>query len=425
MNLNFMSYRNAATFRRFNRSPVTRTMTSISEKSEQNDALMGQMSNSRTRQALQHRSNHGSGSNATDLYQRILGKQLNISSRGEQDEREADQLASRTAAPSKQQINTGGSNTGERLTTEPGLPLPENMQHKLGFASPNSLDDIRIHNNREAATTAALLGAEAFTHGKDIFLSDRASLTDKSLMTHEVGHALHNQNMIQRREATWLERRVWLGFFDHYLPKKFLNNYMDDTGNPITLTRKEMEDCNPVMVDIRRSEEFQQSLFWLQSNGGGCMSLSCSQLAGAYTNGTLGNFTVRYNGVLDVDGSTGEWAFNGTMTFHDYWDFNTGGANRPFMAEVKVQVANALLPGSPFTIDSVAVPASQTDTNSSVQWTALTSQHVGDNLLSGGADIAVGGDVGGVSGDVVGGPEVGGAGADVGGEFGGQTNADL
>src|SRR5438094_6674798 len=35
--------------------------------------------------------------------------------------------------------------------------------------------------------------------------------------------------MIYLRVATWLERRAWLAFFDEPVPRKLLNNYMDDT----------------------------------------------------------------------------------------------------------------------------------------------------------------------------------------------------
>jgi hypothetical protein len=73
---------------------------------------------------------------------------------------------------------------------------------------------------------------------------------------------------------------------------------MDDNGNSITLTRQEMEDCNAVGVDIRRSAAFQKALTSLKASGGGIDPITCTSFAGAMTNGTMGNFTVIYEGLL-------------------------------------------------------------------------------------------------------------------------------
>src|SRR5262249_5009561 len=149
--------------------------------------------------------------------------------------------------------------------------------------------------------------------------------SDRFLMAHELTHAVqaestnHDGQAISLRRATWLERRAWLSFFDHYLPRKFLNNYMDDTGTPITLTPTEMADCNPVLA-VRRSTAFLTELARLKAAAGGTKAISVSGWGGAMTNGTLGNFTIRYRGDLTVS-RTGDWSFVGTMEFYDFWDF--------------------------------------------------------------------------------------------------------
>src|SRR5690606_13441179 len=114
--------------------------------------------------------------------------------------------------------------------------------------------------------------------------------------------------------ATWLERRAWRSFFDHYLPRKFLDNYMDDTGAPITLTWQEMVDVNPI-VNIRRSPGFGSHLAAmlakaksLEAAGTPAPAVNYIEVDGpgqAMTNGTLGNFTIKYKGLLTVqpDGS--------------------------------------------------------------------------------------------------------------------------
>ena len=385
------------------------------QQAAQDELTTSGMSNSRLCRGLKR--NSASTQNNGSLFDKILNRPLPISSSNDELERQAEQLANgnHTCTDRQNQVN--------HLTSNEGDALPASQQRQLKTQLGHNLDQIRVHNNRESSQAAALLGAEAFTHGHDIYLSDRARVTDNNLLLHEAAHAVRNQDAIQRREATWFERRAWLGFFDHYLPRKFLNNYMDDTGNPITLTRQEMEDCNPVGVDIKRSGGFQAALKRLLASGGGVEFISCTSLAGAYTNGTLGNFTVRYEGIITVDGETGNWTFIGSITFIDYWDFNTGGGNRPPIAEAKVIVANALLPGSPFHIDSIPVPAAQTQEYSEMIWSSAAPVHVPDNLGRGALDIGVGGDVGG-SADVAG-PEFGVGGADVGTETGAQTNADL
>ena len=370
------------------------------------------MSNSSVRRALASSPSRSDGR----LLQRIIASPLPVSSRGDKYERRAEHRLRGHQAP-------GAGDVVERLTTQTGQTLPATQRRAIEARLGDELGDVRFHKDSESVQAAAMLGAEAFTHGRDVYLGASAQLTNIDLLAHEAAHALDNQDAVQRREATWVERRAWLGFFDHYLPRKFLNNYMDDTGTPITLTKQEMEDCNAIGVDIRRSGDFQDALTRLKAAGGGVEAISCSALAGALTNGTLGNFTVRYTGMLAV-APDDTWTFVGTITFHDFWDFNTGGANRPVLAEVKVRVANALLPGSPFDIDSVPVAAYQTDGDAAVQWDAAAPVHVPDNMRRGAVDIGVGGDIGGGGGDVVN-PVVGAGGLDVGGEVGAQTNADF
>jgi hypothetical protein len=218
------------------------------------------------------------------------------------------------------------------------------------------------------------------------------------------GHA------VQMRAATWLERRAWLAFFDHHLPRKFLNNYMDDTGTSIVLTQQEMQDCNPI-VNIRRSPAFMSQVARLQAAGGGTEAVDVRGAGGAMTNGTLGNFTIKWRGSVTVEAS-GRWAFNGTIEFYDFWDFDPkgSGSNRPLPAEIKVRVANAFLPGQPFHIHSVQAPASQASGDPAANWASgFRPVHVGDRAGRTVADIGVG--------DV--------AGGEVGGEAGAQSAEDL
>lgn len=402
---------------RRSRSPQKSASTDPSRDTE--SAGDGYASNRRINRALRL-GGRFSGTSGNAVFDRAQERDLDVSSHGDARERAAEDLVHSKSDTSV----TDRPAEIDRLTDKPGKTLPPAIRAEFERDTGQPLDDVRVHSDKQAAEAAALFGADAFTHGRDVYLRESASIMDRSLMQHELAHTVLNDDSVQRREATWLERRAWLGFYDHYLPKKFLNNYMDDTGNPITLTKKEMEDCNPVNVNIRQSAVFRQTLSSLLASGGGTVPISCTALAGAMTNGTLGNFTVRYVGMLTVDATSGDWSFIGMIQFIDYWDFNVGGGNRPVLAEAKVRIANALLPGSPFHIDSVPVPATQTQADGQCNWTTAVSVPVPEHLFRGGSDIATGAEAGGVGGDTIH-PDVGGAGVDVGGEAGAQSNADI
>jgi hypothetical protein len=184
-----------------------------------------------------------------------------------------------------------------------------------------------------------------------------------------------------------------------------------------------MQDCNPI-VNLENSEAFIAARKRLQKAGGGFEYLKITGWGGALTNGTLGNFTVHYSGMLTVN-DDGTWSFIGTMWFEDYWDFNVGGANRPLPAEIKVRFANAFLPGQPFDIDSVVVPVFQSNCDARAIWGVNAPTHVPDVAGRTGADIEVGAGGGEIGGTGIGGPEVGAGGEFGGGEFGAQSSEDL
>ena len=158
----------------------------------------------------------------------------------------------------------------------------------------------------------------------------------------------------------------------------------------------------------------------LTAKGGGTSTIAISGWGGALTNGTLGNFTIHWNGTLSAT-AAGGWTFSGTIDFYDYWDFDPkpfgGGSGRPLPAEIKVRVASAALPGKPFDIFSIKVPATQTSTDDRATWAVSgPPKHVGDKAGRTGADVEVG-----AAGGAAGGPETEAAG----GAAGAQSSEDL
>ena len=79
-----------------------------------------------------------------------------------------------TLPASRSPLATG---SGEALAK----PVRASMEDRLG-----NLDQVRVHRDEDAASMSHALGAEAFTHGADVFLSRQAS--DRTLR-HEVAHA--------------------------------------------------------------------------------------------------------------------------------------------------------------------------------------------------------------------------------------------
>lgn len=287
---------------------------------------------------------------------------------------------------------------------------------------------VRLHDDAHAQRTAAALQARAFADGPHIWLGAGESEQDRELMAHELAHVAQGEPGLHLRSATWFERRSWLAFFDHYLPRKFLNNYMDDSGAPITLDILEMIDVNPV-VNIRRSEDFATELAALQaqvkaSNAAGTPSPAVKYIevngpGQAMTNGTLGNFTIKYKGMLMAK-PDGDWIFSGTIEFYDIWDFDPkpfGSSGRSTAGEVKTRVAASFLPGRSFEIFSVPSPLVQTGSDKRAIWAGGSPQFVNDRAGRAGADV----EVGGAGGGEALGPE----GAVGGGEAGAQSAEDL
>ena len=176
---------------------------------------------------------------------------------------------------------------------------------------------------------------------------------------------------------------VFAAFFSHYLPKKLIRHYVYANGRKMKLTQQEMIDCNPY-ISLLYSKPFVALIDQANKSPGMPVPFELPVKAGALTNGTLGQFTVKTKGALVADGKGG-WMAAGTMTFFDVWDFDpkdwtTGG--RSFQGEVKTRVANALLPGTGFDIDSVETGFSQNQDNETVTWAGGTPQGEPDRIAA-------------------------------------------
>jgi len=157
-------------------------------------------------------------------------------------------------------------------------------------------------------------------------------------------------------------RKMYKDAYEHYLPKKLIDNYVDESG-PLRLTAQEAIDTNP-FLRIQDSKDFPKALTALKQKGGGSTYLKTRGPGVSLTNGTLGNFTANYEGDLTIS-SDGRWLFDGQVDFYDYWDFDSKpeGSGRSRVGELKVRITAAILPGKPFDITSDPLRVSQTSSD--------------------------------------------------------------
>ncbi|WP_374437805.1 hypothetical protein [Inhella sp.] len=188
---------------------------------------------------------------------------------------------------------------------------------------------------------------------------------------------------------------VFAAGFSHYLPKKLLRQYIWGRGAGLTLSLQEMMDCNP-LINLQRSRAFMALLEGGQTKLADDDRLPQHQQdfelrvpAGALTNGTLGQFSVRAKGQLLLR-RNGEWTAQGKMSFFDTWDFDpkdftTGG--RSLQGELKTRFAHYTLPGQAFDIDSEQTAFSQTQLDRTIQWQGGEPKSTPDRIAA--LDVAL------------------------------------
>lgn len=96
----------------------------------------------------------------------------------------------------------------ERINSTKGSgdKLPDSVK-RMVKGKAGDLDDVRIHTDSTAAEISSAVGAQAFTHGKDIYFDqgkyDMYSSDGKELIAHEINHAIGNaksgEHVLQRK----------------------------------------------------------------------------------------------------------------------------------------------------------------------------------------------------------------------------------
>jgi len=171
---------------------------------------------------------------------------------------------------------------------------------------------------------------------------------------------------VQRRKGNGVDKAVWLtaiGLRGNYVSERLLENYMNDEGKEYILTKQEMKDIKPVGFGVSLSDGFNNLISELRKNGGAGMSVQLKQPSAALTIGTLGSFTIIYNGELKVD-AKGHWQFKGTMQFEDTYNFNphwfSKDSRRSIVGEIRTIVGHVFIPGRGYKVSSEKVNADMT-----------------------------------------------------------------
>jgi hypothetical protein len=161
------------------------------------------------------------------------------------------------------------------------------------------------------------------------------------------------------------------------MARTFITNYVHGQGAPYHMTVQEMVRCN---ADVDLTPALMPFVRPMQrARTGGLQQVSSSVLAGAHTHGTLGTFTIRFVGTLEVQPNN-KWIFRGTMNWHDYWDFDSH-SNGPAGRELLVRIGQLLI-GTPFDITSEDVPVAQKSHQAVATWAGGDVGHRAHELPS-------------------------------------------
>lgn len=151
--------------------------------------------------------------------QRVQKKSLEISSAGDADEKEADEVARKVTNGASAEIHGSGGMVNRKGTANAeatpqfqsqleqskgdGQSLPGNVQQEMGSKMGTDFTDVKIHTNSNAHQMSESINAQAFTHGKDVFFGknmfDPNSKAGKELLAHELVHTEQQTNKVSRK----------------------------------------------------------------------------------------------------------------------------------------------------------------------------------------------------------------------------------
>jgi hypothetical protein len=122
---------------------------------------------------------------------------------------------SEEAAAPNEKVQAKGSPNAEPATASPsleaqlhsskggGMALPPSTKHSMESAFGHDFSGVKLHNNSSAAAMNNELGAQAFTHGNDIYFNDGKynpeATEGKHLLAHELTHTLQQTGGVNKK----------------------------------------------------------------------------------------------------------------------------------------------------------------------------------------------------------------------------------
>ncbi|ACU62669.1 eCIS core domain-containing protein [Chitinophaga pinensis] len=116
------------------------------------------------------------------------------------EEKEEDKKGAKPGVMAKESnsrgMEDGGEQLGQRLSEQRGhgVPLSPDVKKEMGQAIGADFGNVRVHTGDKAAELSSDLGAQAFTHGNDVYFNsgkyDPSSAGGKHLLAHELTHVV-------------------------------------------------------------------------------------------------------------------------------------------------------------------------------------------------------------------------------------------
>jgi len=139
-----------------------------------------------------------------------------IQRQGEEEEIQTKPLVQRQGeeeeVQTKRATAVGGFDAGSAFesrlsaTRGGGRPLPDNVRGQMEAGFGTDFSGVRVHTGSEAARLNRAVSAQAFTHGKDIYLGERnhdlGTNPDKRLLAHELTHVVQQTGAGSRRRQS-------------------------------------------------------------------------------------------------------------------------------------------------------------------------------------------------------------------------------
>jgi hypothetical protein len=162
------------------------------------------------------------------------------------------------------------------------------------------------------------------------------------------------------------------------LAARFIDHYANGGGKELTLTTADALEAAPIITlasttsrggekGISNHVGLHREIEALKRAGGGTKRVAFQGTGSAATHGTLGSFTILYDGELTVakpgeqlDDMGSAWHFKGTAIFYDVYDCESRGDRHP-AAEIMTGVGRYGMSGDPFRIVSDPLAVEQTD----------------------------------------------------------------